>query len=147
LQRHRYTTEFGVSLLKQFEGFRSTTYVCPGGKATVGYGHAIKEGENFSDGITEEEGEELLKKDLFFAERAVSRLVRVPLTNGQFDSLVSFTYNLGPAALQRSALRMKLNRGESQDASKEFLKWCWAGGKKLRGLSKRRRAERELFLG
>lgn len=69
------------------------------------------------------------------------RLIKVPLTDGQFDALVSFTFNLGSGALQRSTLRRKVNREEHADVPREFLRWVWAGGKKLKGLIKRREAE------
>lgn len=69
------------------------------------------------------------------------RLISVPLTDGQFDALVSFTFNLGAGALQRSTLRRKVNRGEHQAVPAEFMKWVWAAGKRLPGLVRRRRAE------
>jgi len=81
------------------------------------------------------------------AERAVLRLISVPLANGQFDALVSFTFNLGAGALQRSTLRHKVNREEHTDVPAEFIKWIWAGGKKLNGLVKRRKAEAEMYSG
>ena len=81
------------------------------------------------------------------AERAVLRLISVPLTQGQFDALVSFTFNLGAGALQRSTLRRKVNREEHADVPAEFSKWVWAGGRKMNGLIKRRKAEAELYLG
>jgi lysozyme len=74
-------------------------------------------------------------------ERAVLRLITAPLSNGQFDALVSFTFNLGAGALQRSTLRRKVNREEHTDVPAELMKWVWAGGKKLNGLVKRRKAE------
>ena len=79
------------------------------------------------------------------AERAVCRLIHVPLTDNQFDALVSFTYNLGADALQRSTLRCKVNRAQHQDVPIEFMRWIWAGGKKLPGLIKRRLAEASLY--
>ncbi len=79
------------------------------------------------------------------AKRSVLRLITVPLTNSQFDALVSFTFNLGGGALQRSTLRRKVNREEHDDVPAEFLRWVWAGGKKLRGLVRRREAELLLY--
>ena len=110
---------------------------------TIGYGHLITEAnkEQFLDGVDEDEALELLRQDVTVAERAVLRLISVPLTQGQFDALVSFTFNLGSGALQRSTLRRKVNREELDDVPAEFLRWVWAGGKKLRGLVKRRQAE------
>jgi lysozyme len=79
------------------------------------------------------------------AEQAVCRLVKVPLTDGQFDALVSFTFNLGSGALQRSTLRRKVNREEHEEVPREFLRWVWAGGRKLKGLVRRRAAEADLY--
>lgn len=89
---------------------------------------------------------ELLAQDVVRAENAVLRLIRVPLTNGQFDALVSFAFNIGAGALQRSTLRRKVNNEDHHDASTEFRKWVWAGGKKLNGLVKRRKAEAAMYI-
>lgn len=141
----RHITQEGIDLIKHYEGFSPVVYVCPAGYPTVGYGHLVRGGEDFSAGVTEEQAEQLLIKDVGSAERAVLRLVRVPLSDGQFDALVSFTYNLGAGALQRSTLRTKLNRGEYDVAAVELLRWVYAGGRKLKGLVRRRRAELALF--
>lgn len=79
------------------------------------------------------------------AERAVLRLINVPLTDGQFSSLVSFTVNLGSGALQRSTLRRKVNREEHDHVPAEFRRWVWAGGKRLKELVRRREAEAALY--
>ena len=79
--------------------------------------------------------------DVGIAERAVLRLISVPLTDGQFDALVSFTFNLGAGALQRSTLRRKVNHGEHESVPAELMKWVWAAGKRLPGLIRRRKAE------
>jgi len=139
------TNEAGVSLIKKWEGFVNHVYLCAAGYPTIGFGHVVLKGETFTT-ITEEEAEELLKKDLGKAERAVTRLIRVPLTENQFAALVSFTFNLGSGALQRSTLRIKLNRGEYEEVPTELMKWVWAGGKKLKGLQRRRKAEGELWV-
>jgi len=99
----------------------------------------------FSDGIDDAQAIELLEKDVASAERAVLRFITVPLTDGQFDALVSFTFNLGAGALQRSTLRRKVNREEHDDVPAEFMKWVWAGGSKLKGLVKRRKAEVKIY--
>ena len=96
--------------------------------------------------ISLEEGEALLAQELASVERSVRRLVRVALTQNQFDALVSFTFNLGSGRLQSSTLRSKLNRGDYEGASDELPKWRKAGGKVLLGLVKRRAVERKLFL-
>lgn len=139
----RHVTEEGLNLIKRFEGFSSTIYICPAGYPTIGYGHVVlaHEREQFAAGITQAEATELLRKDVSIAERAVLRLISVPLTDGQFDALVSFTFNLGAGALQRSTLRRKVNRGEHEGVPAELLKWVWAAGKRLPGLVRRRQAE------
>ncbi len=139
----RHVTEAGLNLIKRFEGFSPTIYICPAGYPTIGYGHVVLAHEQvqFATGITPAEATELLRKDVGVAERAVLRLISVPLTDGQFDALVSFTFNLGAGALQRSTLRMKVNRGEHEGVPAELMKWVWAAGKRLPGLIRRRRAE------
>ena len=144
----RQITDDGIDLIKRFEGFSSSIYICPAGYPTIGYGHVVRDDEKqrFAEGIDREEGESLLRQDVRWAERGVLRLIDVPLTDGQFDSLVSFTFNLGTGALQRSTLRRKLNRQEFEAAAGEFRRWVWAGGRKLKGLIKRREAEKALFI-
>jgi GH24 family phage-related lysozyme (muramidase) len=139
----RHVTEEGLNLIKRFEGFSPTIYICPAGYPTIGYGHVVlaHEREQFAAGITQAEATDLLRKDVGIAERAVVRLISVPLTDGQFDALVSFTFNLGAGALQRSTLRRKVNRGEHKAVPNELMKWVWTAGKRLRGLVQRRHAE------
>lgn len=138
----RHPTPQGIDLIKQFEGGRAKPYRCPAGLLTIGYGHLILPGESFPpEGITEAEAEALLRQDAAAAAGAVLRLINVPLSDGQFDALVSFTFNLGAGALQRSTLRRKINRQEHAQAPEELAKWVWAGGRKLPGLVRRREAE------
>lgn len=113
---------------------------------TIGYGHVIKNPKDYPYGLTRDEALELLAQDVVRAEKAVLRLIRVPLTDGQFDALVSFTFNLGAGALQRSTLRRKVNREEHTDVPAEFRKWVWAGGKKLKGLIRRRHSESTIYM-
>lgn len=141
----RHITQEGLDLIKSFEGFSPTTYLCSAGVPTIGYGHAIKRGESFTL-ITEEDAENILARDVSVAEKGVLRLISVPLSDGQFNALVSFSFNLGTGALQRSTLRLKLNRGEYVDTSDEFMKWIRAGGRVIKGLIRRREAERRMFL-
>ncbi len=136
----RHITPIGIELIQHFEGFSAEPYLCPAGYLTIGYGHVIRPGESWPDGITEEEAAALLAEDVIEAEQAVLRLIAVPLTDGQFDALVSFTFNLGAGALQRSTLRRKINRQSYNAAAQEFPRWVWAGGRKLRGLMRRRAA-------
>ena len=137
--------EQGLRLIKHFEGFRGKPYLCPAKVWTIGYGH--------TGGVTaatapidEPTALMLLQSDVVKFSKTVERLIRVPLTQNQFDALVSFTFNLGGGALQRSTLRQKLNRKDYAGASAEFVKWVRAGGVVSRGLLTRRIAERNLFL-
>ena len=143
----RHVTEAGLDLIRRFEGFSPTIYICPAGYPTIGYGHVVlaHEQDQFATGITPAQATELLRKDVRIAERAVLRLISVPLTDGQFDALVSFTFNLGAGALQRSTLRLKVNRGEHDGVPAELMKWVWAAGKTLPGLVRRRRLESILY--
>lgn len=141
----RHVTDEGMALIKRFEGFSATPYLCPAGWWTIGWG-AVRDGTGepitvATLSVAGDEAETLLRRDVGLAERAVLRLIEVPLADGQFDALVSFTFNLGAGALQRSALRRKVNRQEHADAPKEFRKWLWGGGKRLPGLVRRREAE------
>ncbi|MCZ2204431.1 lysozyme [Bartonella sp. A05] len=139
----RHITQNGVDL-KRFEGFSRIVYFCPAGYPTIGYGHVVKGTDDFSPwyfGIDEEHAEKLLRQDIQIAECAVLRLINVPLTDNQFDALVSFTYNFGGGALQRSTLRRKINREEHAKAPEQFMRWVWAGDHKLKGLIQRRKAE------
>jgi lysozyme len=143
----RHITKKGLELIKSFEGFSPTIYRDSAGLQTVGYGHLLKQQELFlfKDGIFELDAEALLKQDVIIAENAVVRLFKTPLTNNQFDALVSFTFNVGAGALQRSTLRHKINRGEHEDVPAELIKWVYAGGRKIPGLIKRRILEGELY--
>lgn len=139
------TSEKGIEFIKQFERLLLRPYICPAGLLTVGYGHVLRPSDKLHWIITEVEADKLLEKDVGTAANAVGRLIRVPLSQGQFDALVSFTFNLGSGALQRSTLRQKLNRGEYLDAADEFGRWVLAGGRKLPGLVRRRAAEQLIF--
>jgi len=143
---HRFTTNRGIELIQKFEGFMPTQYICVGNYPTIGYGHKLLETEKY-DNISQDFAKEILLKDLFAAEKAVIKYINVPLDDNQFDALVSFTFNLGPSALQRSTLRQKINYNLYAEAADEFLKWVYAGTKKLNGLILRRIAESKLFLG
>lgn len=100
----------GIEALKQSEKFRAEPYKCPAGKLTIGYGHVISDDESFA-AITENEAEEILRKDIEVAERCIWRAVRVPLSQDQFDSLVSFIFNVGCHAFLKSTLLKELNNG------------------------------------
>lgn len=139
------TSQAGIALIKEHEGYRNEVYKDSAGYDTIGYGHLVKSGERFTR-ITPQEGEALLRDDLVEAEGAVSRLVKTTLTQHEFDALVSFVFNLGGGSLAKSTMLKLLNKGMHYAAAQEFTKWVFAGGKKLRGLIKRREAEKQLFL-
>lgn len=137
------TSKKGVGFIKRHEGLALVPYICPGGYATIGYGHLLKDDSIKS--INPNDALEFLYADIDRCESGVSRLITVPLAQHQFDALVSFVFNLGSGALQRSTLRSKLNRKEYDNASSEFNRWVIAGGKRLSGLIKRRQEESDLF--
>jgi lysozyme len=142
------TSEAGKNLIKEFEGFRATAYICPAGVVTVGYGTTRIKGNAVQLGttITTDEADVLLEEDLKKFEDAVNQNVRVEITQNQFDALVAFVYNVGAGNFKKSTLLKKINDEDFTVAADEFLKWNKAGGKVLKGLTRRRTAERELFL-
>lgn len=133
----------GLDLIKQFEGLYLKAYRCPAGVPTIGYGHTA--GVAMGQTVTQQQADDYLRRDVRQFERAVSRLVRVPLTQGQFDALVSFAFNLGEGALAQSTLLRLLNAGDYAGAAAQFERWNKAGGRVLPGLVRRRAAERALF--
>lgn len=134
----------GLELIKRHEGLRLKAYRCPAGVWTIGHGHTkgVKRGMQ----IAEVHADQFLREDVIIAERAVNQLVSVPLSQGQFDALVSFVFNLGANAFSRSTLLKKLNEGDCYLAAEEFERWVYASGRKLAGLVARREDEKELFL-
>ena len=143
------TSPDGIALIKQFEGCRLTAYQDSVGVWTIGYGWTRPvDGVPVRAGMTikQEVAERLLKTGLVGYENDVTKLVRVKLTQGQFDALVSFAYNLGARSLSTSTLLQKLNASDYAGAADEFPRWHKAGGKVLNGLSRRREAEKALFL-
>jgi len=138
-------SETGLALIRQFEGLRLRAYLCSAGIPTIGYGSTA--GVKLGQSITAERAEQLLREDVRQFEAAVSRLVKVPLTQGQFDAMTSFAFNLGVKSLEQSTLLRLLNAGDYYGAAAQFDRWVYASGKKLSGLVKRRAAERALFEG
>jgi len=150
-----------IELIKHHEGVRLRPYRCPAKLHTIGVGHVlypeqgkmkIEERDGFalqdadSRTFSMEEVNAILKSDLARFERGVVQFCPVPLTQGQYDALISFSFNVGLGTLQRSTLRQKVLRGDMEGASDELLKYCKAGGKILKGLENRRKDERALFL-
>lgn len=132
-------------VIKDHEGLRLTAYKDGGGVWTIGYGHT---GSDVREGLTIplSEAERLLTRDLRTAEWHVTRLVQVKLTQNQFDALVSFVYNVGGDAFEKSTMLRLLNAGEYEGSANQFLRWNKDNGKVVDGLTNRRRKERELFL-
>lgn len=141
----------GIELIKHFEGFYPTAYLCPAGKLTIGYGHTKEAGPpvvNWGDRVTEPEACNILRRDLTSVETDVFSAITASLTQCQFDALVSFTFNLGIGALRRSTLRKIINAGgDGELVAREFVRWNKCGGKPLAGLTRRRRAEAALWNG
>lgn len=137
------TSKNGIELIKKYEGCRLTAYKCPSNVWTIGYGHTkgVKKGMK----ITKAQAESYLKSDLITYEDTVNKYVKVSINQNQFDALVSFSFNCGMGALKTSALLKKLNKKDYSGAANEFLRWNKSNGKVLNGLTKRRKAERNLF--
>ena len=140
----------GIELIKTFEGFESAPYKCPAGIPTIGYGATFYPGGKkvtvADKAITEAEAVELLKNMLVSFEKYVDSYCRDDINQNQFDALVSFAYNLGPANLKASTLLKKVNANPADESIKlEFMKWVRAGGKTLKGLVRRREAEAQLY--
>jgi len=139
----------GLRIIKRFEGLRLEPYLCPAGIPSIGYGAVRIGGRKVTlktRPISEARADELLGEQVRTYEQAVVRLIKSPLTWNEFSSLVSFCYNVGAGALQRSTLRQKLNRGDYLGAANQFGCWRMGGGRILLGLVRRRAEERSLFL-
>src|ERR1700688_4535422 len=111
----------GLKMTEQFEGLRLDAYQDQVGRWTIGYGHAT--GVQPGDSITQLQAEAFLIQDLQLAEKYVNLLVKVSLTQGEFDALTDFAFNLGVEALEGSTLLKLLNAGDYADAANEFDKW------------------------
>jgi len=140
-----HLTPEGAAFIARFEGFRQQSYVCPAGHLTIGYGHRIRPGETFAS-LTEAEALDLLMQDAVREAAPVARALTVPLTSYQADALISLAFNVGGGAVRKSTLLKRLNAGLLSDAAEEFMRWNQAGGKTSRGLTRRRLAEKTLFL-
>lgn len=138
-------SQAAIDLVKSSEGFSHAVYRDSVGLPTVGYGHKLKLGESFPDGVTEAQATELLAADMEEACRAVLRLVAVPLTQGQLDALTDFCFNVGSGRLAGSTLLQKLNAGDYDGAREELLRWVYAGHKVMEALVTRRQREYELW--
>lgn len=135
----------GLELLKESEGFRDRVYPDVAGFRTIGFGHRLSPAENYPTGINPAQGASILAADIAIAEAAVARLVKVPLSQGQFDALVDFVFNLGAGRLASSTLLSYLNSGRSDAAGWQLLTWDHAGGNEIASLKARREAEFRLW--
>lgn len=142
--------EAAIELLKDVEGLRLSSYKCPGGVLTIGYGHT---GQDVRNGltITPERAIELLKKDVDIAYRGVAEAIESEffreLTKNQICALVSFVFNVGVYAFKKSTMLRKINNGDYAGAANEFERWKFVeGGIESQGLINRRKKEKELFL-
>lgn len=144
------TSQAGIDLIHSFESLRLKAYPDPGSKDgkpyTVGWGST---GSDIGAGTvwTKEKADQRFASDLSKFEQAVSLLVKVPLTQYQFDALVSFTYNLGIGSLKSSTLLKMLNEGDYSNAGLQLLRWTKNDGVEMAGLVRRRKAELKMFKG
>jgi lysozyme len=157
MNENRKLTERGAKLIQHFEGClqphngKFKSYLCPANVRTIGWGSTgHPHGKHKIDANTiwtAEECHAAFLSDMESFERDVRKAVRVPLTDYQFDALVSFTYNVGSGNLNKSTLLRHVNEGNFADAAREFKKWNKAGGKELKGLTRRRNSEAVVFAG
>ena len=143
------TSSNGTALIREFEGFMASAYLCPAKVWTIGIGTTVyPNGAKVKKGdkCTQDQALEYLQHDLKSFEKTVNDSVKVPLSQNQFDALVSLTYNIGSAAFKNSTLLKKLNAKDYAGAADQFPRWNKGGGKVLKGLVRRRDAERALFL-
>ena len=138
-----------IRLIAEFEGFESKAYKCPAGKWTIGFGDTTWKGKQvtaLTKAITRAEAEYALQHRLIGFQRELDSMVTAPLTGNQNAALLSLMYNIGATALRRSTLLKMLNAGDHAGAAEQFLRWDKVAGKPMAGLTRRRKAERELFL-
>jgi len=136
-------SEEGLNLIKRHEGLRLEAYRCPAGVWTIGYGSTkdVREGMV----ITQEEADKRLKFDVYTSENCVNEVGDL-INQNQFDALVSFVFNLGCGRFKSSTLRKKVVKNPADKTIRyEFIRWVYAGGKKLNGLRKRRNEEADLY--
>ena len=142
------TSETGIDLIKHYECLQLQPYICPAGKPTIGYGHTGPD-VVFGITITEADADKLLREDLHFAERGVETYTHVPLTQGQFDALVSFAYNLGTGSISGASGFETVNRairaGKPNEIANAMTLYVYGGSQRLPGLVRRRNAEARLI--
>jgi GH24 family phage-related lysozyme (muramidase) len=134
----------GIDAIKLWEGCSLAAYKCSAGVPTIGYGHTKTAKMGMT--ITMQQAEELLKQDIKDYVTAVNMLIKIPITQNQFDALVSFCFNVGISAFKHSTLLRLINENNLSGAALAFGNWVHAGGKRITGLVRRREFEREMFL-
>lgn len=139
------TSEKGLAFIRQVEGVKYKAYLDTGGVWTNGVGHT---GPDVYKGqiVGEDQVKAWLVEDVVDAENSIEAYVKVPLTQNQFDALVSFVFNIGDVAFKRSTMLRMLNVKDYTGAANQFDRWVFDNGKKINGLVKRRKLEKELFL-
>lgn len=141
----------GVEFIKQFEGFSANSYLCPAGVWTIGYGTTVIDGKKVRPGMscTKEQALMWLTDDVNMYLNEVEGKINphLNLTQGQVDAIASFVYNVGSGNFNKSTLLRLMNSGDFSGAADQFLRWNKSGGKVLAGLTRRREAERAMFLG
>lgn len=139
-----------LDLVKEFEGFRAETYKCSAGVLTIGYGTTAAAGVGIKPKpgmkITKEEAEVYLHAALNKFSAEIKDAITAPINENEFGAFVSLAYNIGPGAFKKSSALRHFNEGDKTKAANAILLWNKAGGKVLRGLTRRREAERKLFL-
>jgi len=138
-------SDTGLEMIKRFEGFCPRSYHGAAGLPTIGYGHRLLNSASFPNGVTEDDAASILRADVREAATVVERLVTVPLTQGQFDAIVDFVFNLGQERFARSTLLRALNGGRYQAAGEQLLRWDLVNGEENQGLRMRRLAEMTLW--
>ena len=138
-------SEYGLDLIKHFEGLELEAYQCAAGVWTIGYGHTkdVQPGDQWS----ESHADHMLEVEMEEYENYVNTAVTVPLSQNQFDALVSWVYNLGNGNLTSSTMLKVLNSGDYAGVPAQIKRWNKAGGKVLEGLTRRRQAEADMFEG
>jgi lysozyme len=144
------TSEKGVNFIKRREGFRPRQYLDQGKRPTIGYGHLLRSGEKYPNGISKAEALKLLAQDIKTVETAIQEKVKVGLKENEFDALTSLIFNIGTDNFEGSTLLSLLNKGKYNRAADEFPKWnnVRINGVLVpsSGLTKRRKLEQEIFL-
>lgn len=141
----KYMKVHNIDIIKKHEGLRLEAYMpTPNDVWTIGYGHTHTTEKGMK--ITAGQAESLLRKDILWVEKAVNKLVVVPLTQNQFDALSSLVFNIGEGAFSTSTLLRLLNAGDYEGAANQFPRWNKQKGRVLNGLTRRRQEERQLFL-